>query len=75
MNENENTPARLTTEQAFERITSERNWQKPLGYSDAKAWSLKHKYQKGKLSIDAMEAVLKDAGFIVVQEKRWGMRY
>lgn len=61
----------MTTKQAFEALTSQRAWYKKLGYSQTKAWTLKHNYKIGNLSTDAMEQVLSDAGYRVVQEKQW----
>lgn len=61
----------MTTRQAFETLTNQRAWYKRLGYTETKASSLKHKHKKGTLTIDAMEKVLEDAGYRVIQEKQW----
>lgn len=61
----------LTTKKAFKELTDKRAWYKPLGYTESKASSLKNRFKRGDLTTDAMEQVLKDAGFEVVQERLW----
>lgn len=61
----------MTTKEAFENLINERGWYQQLGYTETRAWSLKHNHKKGKITIDAMEKVLEDAGYRVVQEKQW----
>ena len=61
----------MKTREAFEQLIMHRGWHKELDISDSTAWSLKHNFNKGTITIDKMEEVLTKAGYIVIQEKLW----
>lgn len=65
----------MLTFEAFETLVSTRAWYKDLGITRVKALNYVYNFKKGKLSVDAMETLLRKAGFNVMQEKVWSAPY
>lgn len=61
----------MKTREAFEQLIMHRGWHKDLDITDATAWSLKHNFKNGTITIDKMEEILNKAGFKIIQEKLW----
>lgn len=61
----------MLTFEAFEALISTRAWYKNMGISRVKALNYVYKYNRGKLSVDVMETLLRKAGFSILQEKVW----
>lgn len=61
----------MTTNETFEKITSEPRWYRELGYTDTNGKTIDKRYREGKLSIEKIEEVIMKAGYTVKQEKTW----
>lgn len=61
----------MTTNEAFENLTSKRGWYKQAGIGQQLATSLKSCHKKGLVTNDRMVALLAAAGYKQKQEIIW----
>jgi hypothetical protein len=64
----------MTTREAFESLIKQPAWYKLCNVHPDTARSIKYQYKKNKVSIDAMEKMIKAAGGKKVPEK-WSMPF
>lgn len=61
----------MTTDQALERLFSQRAWHKNSGIGESTARSYKKRFLDNKLDLEAKIKILRVSGFDLVQEMQW----
>jgi len=61
----------MTTEQALNKLFSERAWWKNSGINESSARSYKKRFLEGKLEMETQIKILNTCGFRMVQQMQW----
>jgi hypothetical protein len=61
----------MTTEQALNKLFSERAWWKDSGLNDSSARSYKKRFLEGKLEIETQIKILNACGYKLIRQMQW----
>ena len=61
----------MTTEEALNKLFSERAWHQGSGLNESSARVYKKRFYEGKLEIETQIKILKSCGFKLVQQMQW----